>query len=135
MDCIFCKIVNKEIPAQIIFENNDYLAFLDIEPNTVGHTLVIPKKHIASFAGQSNEEAADHMKVVHCVATQLGDVLASAGFNVAINNGQAAGQIVNHVHWHIIPRYDGDGLKHFAHSVEAKNKLEETFKKIYGKIK
>lgn len=135
MDCIFCKIVNKEITAQIIFENDNYLAFLDIEPNTIGHTLVIPKKHIASFAEQSNEEAADHIKTVHCIATQLYGILACAGFNVAINNGRAAGQLINHVHWHIIPRYEGDGLEHFAHSIEAKNKLKETFKKINGQIK
>ncbi len=135
MNCIFCKIINKEIPDHVVFENDDYLAFLDIEPNTVGHTLVIPKKHIGSFAEQSNEEAADHMKVVHSVATQLHSILGSAGFNVAINNGPAAGQIVEHVHWHIIPRYAGDGLEHFAHSLDAKNKLEETFKKINGQIK
>lgn len=135
MNCIFCKIINKEIPAQIIFENNNYLAFLDIQPNTLGHTLVIPKKHVDSFLKQSDEGAADHMKVVHSIATQLHGILGSSGFNVAINNGQAAGQIIEHVHWHIIPRYDGDGLEHFAHSLDAKNKLAETFKKINGQIK
>lgn len=135
MDCIFCKIINKEIPAHIIFESDDYLAFLDIQPNTIGHTLVIPKKHVASFAEQSDEEASDHMKVVHSIATQLHAILGSSGFNVAINNGQAAGQVVEHVHWHIIPRYDGDGLEHWTYSPEAKNKLEEIFKKIYGQIK
>jgi histidine triad (HIT) family protein len=135
MNCIFCKIVNKEIPAHIIFENDDYLAFLDIEPNTIGHTLVIPKKHIASFAEQSDQEAADHMKTVHYIATQLSSILACDGFNAAINNGRAAGQIIDHAHWHIIPRYEGDGLEHFAHSLEAKNQLTETYKKIYGQIK
>ncbi len=135
MNCIFCKIVNKEIPAHIIFENDDYVAFLDIEPNTIGHTLVIPKKHIASFAEQSDESAGDHMKTVHYIATQLSSILACDGFNVAINNGRAAGQIIDHAHWHIIPRYDGDGLEHFAHSLEAKSKLNETFKKINGQIK
>jgi histidine triad (HIT) family protein len=60
--------------------------------------------------------------------------LEADGFNVAINNGQAAGQIINHVHWHIIPRYENDGLLHFVHSEEAKNKLDETLAKLQGKI-
>ncbi len=135
MNCIFCKIINKEIPAQIIFENDGYIAFLDIEPNTLGHTLVIPKKHINNFSEETPEEAADHIRIVHRVATQLKNILPSDGFNVAINNGRAAGQLVDHVHWHIIPRYEGDGLKHFAHSAEAKSKLDEVFNKINGQIK
>lgn len=135
MDCIFCKIVKKEIPAKSIFENDKYLAFLDITPNTIGHTLVIPKKHIDNFAEQSSDEAAEHIRVVHQIAGQLQNILEADGFNVAINNGQAAGQIINHVHWHIIPRYKNDGLLHFAHSEEAKNKLDETLKKINGQIK
>jgi histidine triad (HIT) family protein len=135
MDCIFCKIVKKEIPARIIFENDKYLAFLDITPNTIGHTLVIPKKHINNFVEQSSDEVAEHIKLVHQIAGQLQNILEADGFNVAINNGQAAGQIINHVHWHIIPRYENDGLLHFAHSEEAKNKLDETLKKINGQIK
>ncbi len=135
MDCIFCKIINKEIPAKIIFENNDYLAFLDIEPNTLGHSLVIPKKHVENFAAQSDEQAAAHMQMVHHIALQLATLLESDGFNIAINNGRAAGQLVDHVHWHIIPRYTGDGLQHFTHSPEAKEKLDEVFKKLNAQIK
>lgn len=135
MNCIFCKIINKEIPARIIFENDDYLAFLDIEPNTLGHSLVIPKKHIENFAAQTDDQAAEHMRVVHRIGLQLHRLLSSAGFNVAINNGRSAGQLVDHVHWHIIPRYEGDGLQHFAHSPEAKEKLDEVFKKLNAQIK
>lgn len=135
MDCIFCKIVNKEIPAKIFFENEKYLAFLDITPNTIGHSLVIPKEHVDNFSSESDQQAAEHIKVVHQIAPQLVNVLGADGYNVAINNGAAAGQLIMHAHWHIIPRYHDDGLKHFAHSEEAKNKLDETFNKLDAKIK
>ena len=135
MECIFCKIVNKDIPARIIFENENYLSFLDIEPNSIGHALVIPKKHITNFTAETPEQAAEHMKITHQIARQLNELLSSDGFNVAINNGRVAGQLIDHVHWHIIPRYANDGFEHFPHSQAAKNKLDETFKKIHGQIK
>lgn len=134
MDCIFCKIVNKEIPAKIIFENDKYLAFLDITPNTIGHTLVIPKEHIDSFSDENDQQAAEHIQVVHKIAPQLVKIVGADGYNVAINNGAAAGQIIMHAHWHIIPRYRDDGLKHFAHSEEARGHLDQTFNKLSGKI-
>lgn len=135
MDCIFCKIVNKEIPAKIIFENDKYLAFLDITPNTIGHTLVIPKEHVDSFSNESDQQAVEHIQAVHKIAPQLVKIVRADGYNVAINNGAAAGQIIMHAHWHIIPRYHHDGLKHFDHSEEAKNKLDDTFNKLNAKIK
>lgn len=135
MECIFCKIVNKDIPARIIFENENYLSFLDIEPNSIGHALVIPKKHITNFTAETPEQAAEHMKITHQIARQLNELLSSDGFNVAINNGRVAGQLVDHVHWHIIPRYTNDGFEHFPHSQAAKSKLDETYNKLNGQIK
>lgn len=135
MNCIFCQIIKKEIPARIIYEDNNFLAFLDIEPNTYGHTLVIPKIHADNFSSLSAQAAADLILAVHKIAPQLVDVLGADAYNLAINNGRAAGQLVDHAHWHIIPRWTDDNLIHWPHSQIAKEKLEETFAKLQGKIK
>jgi len=134
MNCLFCKIINKEIPAKVIYEDENYLSFLDINPNTKGHALVIPKKHVATFVELSGAEAADLAQVVHKIAPQLIDALGANGFNLGLNNGPAAGQIVEHVHWHIIPRYTGDGLVHWSADQTESARLDDTLAKIKGKI-
>ncbi len=135
MDCIFCKIIKKEIPAMFIYEDDKFLSFLDIEPNTIGHALVIPKEHIENFSSLSSQLAAELIQVVHKIAPQLVKILGADGYNLAINNGQAAGQLINHAHWHIIPRYLDDNLVHWPHSQDAKEKLTSTFAKLEDKIK
>ena len=135
MNCIFCQIIKKEIPARIVYEDAKFLAFLDIEPNTHGHTLVIPKNHADNFTSMSSVAAAELIQVVHKIAPQLVEVLDADGYNLAINNGRAAGQLVDHAHWHIIPRWTDDNLIHWPHSQIAKEKLEETFAKLQDKIK
>lgn len=135
MDCIFCKIIAKEIPASILYEDENFLAFLDIEPNTHGHTLVIPKKHAVNFTVLGQAELSSLMQAVHKIAPQLVNILEADGYNLALNNGAAAGQLIEHVHWHIIPRWTNDNLIHWPHSQEAKNKLAETFNKLKGQIK
>ena len=134
MDCLFCKIINKEIPAKIIYEDDNYLSFLDINPNTKGHTLVIPKKHTDTFNNLSDQEAGDLALKVHYIAQRLIKLLNTEHYNLGLNNGSNAGQIVNHVHWHIIPRYENDGLKHWGAKKEEIDILEETFNKLKGKI-
>lgn len=108
-DCLFCKIVRKEIPANVLHENDRTLCFLDIKPVNPGHALVIPKKHFDDYASTS-DEALREMAVM---ARRLGEAmlksLGAAGFNLAVNNGHAAGQLVGHVHLHVIPRFEGDG--------------------------
>jgi histidine triad (HIT) family protein len=135
MNCIFCKIINKEIPAKIIYEDDNFLAFLDIEPNTYGHTLVISKNHADNFTSMSSSAVAELIQVVHKIAPQLVEILGADGYNLAINNGRAAGQLVDHAHWHIIPRWVDDNLIHWPHSQIAKEKLAETFTKLEGRIK
>ncbi len=135
MDCIFCKIIKKEIPAKIIYEDDKFLSFLDIEPNTEGHALVISKDHVENFSSLSAQAAAELIQAVHKIAPQLARILGADGYNLAINNGRAAGQLVDHAHWHIIPRYVGDNLVHWPHSQAAKEKLDLTFTKIEGQIK
>jgi histidine triad (HIT) family protein len=108
-DCLFCKIVRKEIPATVVHENDRTLCFMDIKPVNAGHMLVIPKKHFDDYASTS-DEALREMAVI---ARRLGEAamkaLGAPGFNLAVNNGAAAGQLVGHVHLHVIPRFEGDG--------------------------
>ena len=134
MNCLFCQIIKKEIPAHIIYEDDNYLSFLDINPNAKGHSLVIPKKHTLDFNSLTNEEAGSLASQVHYIASRLSKALNTKDYNLGLNNGSQAGQIVNHVHWHIIPRYKDDGLKHWTSNKEERESLAETLKILKGKI-
>lgn len=108
-DCIFCKISEGVIPSHKIYEDDYALAFLDIFPHAKGHTVIIPKKHFASLDDIGLEEWNFLMSAVYKVAKKVEEVLKPDGMNIAMNNKPVAGQAVPHMHWHIFPRYDGDG--------------------------
>ena len=110
-DCIFCKIIKGEIPCHKVYEDSEFLAFLDISPVKPGHTLVIPKEHFENFSETSNEVLAKMMAVIDKVSKAIIKAADAKGFNLMLNNGKVAGQIIDHTHFHIIPRYDGDGLQ------------------------
>ena len=107
-DCIFCKIVGKEISSKIVFENESNLAFLDINPISEGHTIVIPKNHYKTIEDMPNDELNRLFQAVKQVAILLHNKLNLDGYNIVQNNYKAAGQEVNHSHIHIIPRSFGD---------------------------
>jgi histidine triad (HIT) family protein len=110
-DCIFCKIVNGEIPATKVFENEHVLAFLDISQVTKGHTLVIPKIHKENVYELTPEMARNIYEVVPSIANALKKTFDPVGLNTVNNNGEQAGQSVFHFHLHLIPRYSqGDGF-------------------------
>jgi histidine triad (HIT) family protein len=113
MDCIFCKIVTKEIPAGIFYENDAVIAFVDIRPSAPGHVLIVPKQHsdntLSASAHALDGTIAAVKKVVPAVLVATG----ATGWNLIANNGAAAGQVVLHTHWHIIPRHADDGLRHW----------------------
>ena len=104
--CIFCKIINKEIPGHIIYEDNHVLAFLDISQSTKGHTLIIPKNHAQDVFSMTPEDMAHIFTIVPKLATALKSTFNANGLNIVNNNGEAAGQTVFHYHVHLIPRYD-----------------------------
>ncbi len=109
-DCIFCKIARKEIKAEIIEESDNFLAFPDAKPLAAGHTLIIPKKHFVNLVDIPSvlgNELLDIIKKVIEKKIKSG----SDGFNVFTNVGEAAGQIVKHLHYHIVPRKKSDNLK------------------------
>ena len=107
-DCIFCKICRGEIPCEKIWESEEFLAFADANPIGVGHTLVIPKKHFETLLDLDKEFSEKYISALQSVGKILMKKYNSDGFNVVLNNGQSAGQIVGHVHFHILPRKKGD---------------------------
>ena len=107
-DCIFCKIVARKIPAHVVYEDLSTLAFLDIAPASEGHCLVIPKKHYAKLHEMSSKDAASLGSSLAKVASAISKL--SPNYNLLQNNGEAAGQVVNHVHFHITPRSQQDGI-------------------------
>ncbi len=107
--CIFCKIVNKEIPAKIIYEDDEIMAFLDINPRNEGHTLVIPKKHYDNLLEAPDNTLAEMMRVAKLLCQRMKNKLNAKGFNIVINVEKVAGQEINHLHLHIVPRYAEDG--------------------------
>ncbi|MFX1258999.1 MAG: HIT family protein [Promethearchaeota archaeon] len=107
-DCIFCQIVKKRIPSKIIFENERFLAFLDIFPISKGHTIVIPKNHHKNIEDIPEEELSGLFKIVKKLATLIHKQIKIDGYNILQNNFKAAGQVINHFHVHIIPRNETD---------------------------
>ena len=134
-ECVFCKVINKEIPANIIYEDDKFLTFLDISPINKGHVLVIPKEHYENFLETPAELLAEMAKVVKKVGEAVRQATGAEGINFGVNNGKAAGQIIFHTHWHIIPRFFNDGLKlwgsgQYENDEEAKSVAEKIKEKI-----
>lgn len=110
-NCIFCDIVSRITPAEILFENEDALCILDINPIHYGHSLVIPKSHCRDFLDLPSSSFAGVLQAVHTVARAIVGSLDLEGFNIFSNNGRIAGQSVFHFHFHITPRYEDDNIK------------------------
>jgi diadenosine tetraphosphate (Ap4A) HIT family hydrolase len=111
MSCVFCAVVAGDAPAVRIFEDDDYLAFLDIRPFTRGHTLVIPKQHSVDLTDTPPEALAGMLAVGQRIARASRDSgLHADGNNLVINDGRAAFQSVFHIHLHVVPRRNGDKL-------------------------
>ncbi len=108
-DCIFCKIVAGEIPSTKVYEDDHVLAFMDIGPLVRGHTLVIPKTHFDPLADTPDDVLARVIAVVRRVARAQVDGLGADGVNIHQANGAVAGQVVPHLHFHVVPRFANDG--------------------------
>lgn len=114
-DCVFCKIVAGEIPTDIVYQDEHTLAFLDIQPSATGHTLVIPKKHAESIFDVDEVTLARTMETVRKVAPAVRDGAEAKGVHINSNHGAAAGQIVFHLHFHILPRHDRSEFEFWGH--------------------
>lgn len=109
-DCIFCKIASGQIPALKIFEDDVVVAFIDIGPISEGHTLVVPRQHVERVHSCPPELLGKVWTRLDKIASAVASAMDSDGYNVLCNNGRAAGQVVEHLHFHIIPRRTGDGV-------------------------
>ena len=109
-DCIFCKIINGEIPSATVFENDEFKVILDRFPSGEGHVLIIPKNHVANIFEIDEEQAGRLFSLAVKVSKVMKEVFGFENMNVLQNNGAVAGQSVFHFHMHLIPRYENDGI-------------------------
>jgi histidine triad (HIT) family protein len=112
--CTFCKIARKEASASIAYEDEDVIAFMSIHPINVGHTLVVPKKHYENIYEIPEEEVAHLYKVVKKLAYAVKKAVDAEGIRIVQNNGEAAGQVIFHMHVHIIPMNNDHSWSHHA---------------------
>lgn len=137
MNCTFCRIVAGKLPAEIVYEDQQVMAFLDANPLNPGHTLVIPKAHVESLSELPEEACGPLLSTAVRVARAAREALGAAGVNLVVNDGRAAGQAIPHLHLHVIPRFPGDGggsfhsllaVKHHLDLSETARKLRETLR-------
>ena len=121
-DCLFCKIVAGDVPSHKVYENENVYAFLDIGPVSTGHALFIPKEHATDLCSGSRKVACDVMGAIHDVAPKIMEALGASAFNLGVNHGADAGQIVFHTHVHFMPRYAGE-LRTFEKSQPSQEEL------------
>ncbi len=131
-DCLFCKIVNKEIPAETIYEDAHTLAFLDIMPKAPGHTMVIPKIHAENILDLPEGEIGPLFASVRKLAERLTRVLKTDGLTIGVNQGKASGQTVEHLHVHLLPRFKSDrgGSIHSVVENPPKESVKEIAKRL-----
>ncbi|HYC82981.1 MAG TPA: HIT family protein [Candidatus Paceibacterota bacterium] len=129
-DCIFCRIIAKEIPANIVFEDDRFLAFLDIQPVNGGHTLLLPKDHYRNLLEMPPELLPPLGLRLKTVGQAVKAATNAQGLNIIANNEPAAGQVVFHTHIHLIPRFDGDGFEHWKGKTLSEEETLQLRKKI-----
>jgi histidine triad (HIT) family protein len=129
-DCIFCKIIKNEIPGHKVYEDKYTLAFLDIAPTSPGHVLVVTKDHVERFEELDEVLLDAIMNTVQKIAKVMKQAVGCPAYNLIVNNGEEAGQIIHHFHIHIVPRKAGDDLEAFPAGKYESGEAEEIAKKI-----
>lgn len=130
MSCVFCKMVAGEIPLYKVYENDEVLAFLDNNPVNYGHTLIIPKEHHENLIDTPDDLLCEIITVVKKLAPAVKAAVGLKAHNVIVNSGEEAGQVVFHTHFHIIPRFKGDGFGKFRVGPYKEGQAEKMVKKI-----
>ena len=132
--CIFCKIVRGELPSIKVYEDADTLAILTIQPTNTGHTLVIPKEHVRNVFEVTTQSWGKIQETVRKVASAVEKGMQADGVNINMNNREHAGQVVNHIHVHLIPRFKGDGLPLWPHHDRRDDEGENIAAKIRREV-
>ncbi len=122
-DCVFCKMIKGEIPSYKVYEDKTVVAFLDINPVHEGHVLVLPKKHVVNLEDVSEKLLNKTIKIVKKFGQSIKDNLAP-GYNIIVNNDPVAGQEIQHLHFHVIPRYDKDRLTTWTRNQYGEGRVE-----------
>lgn len=131
-NCIFCKLANGVFQTNVVYEDDTFTAFLDASPAAKGHTLIVPKQHVANVFEMTDDLGEKIYPVVKKIAARQKEVLGCDGVNVIQNNGQAAGQTVFHFHIHMIPRFENDGVRHEWIQIEVS---DDEQKEVCDKLK
>ncbi len=130
-ECIFCKIVKSEVPSSKVYEDEIVISFLDIMPANKGHCLIVPKKHYETLFDIPDKDLGKIMQAAKKIAKALSLSVGNGAYNVLMNSGKDAGQLVNHSHIHVIPRFKGDMLRlQWSHKKYRGNELQEFAEKI-----
>lgn len=125
MDCIFCKIISGELPCYKIFEDKYTFAFLDIAEDADGHTIVVPKKHVKNILDCDDETLGHIMSTIKRISHHYVDACGYQGINLLNANEISAQQSVFHLHFHILPRKENDGMNAWPKLGKSKNTLED----------
>lgn len=133
-DCIFCKIIKGDIPSSKIYENDKVYAFLDISPVNKGHALIVPKKHSKNMLEDDDDDLKAVIHASKIVAKAIIMAVRADGFNLGVNTNSAAGQVVFHTHFHIIPRFNDDGLKQWTGAPYEDNEMQSIQNKILNSL-
>ncbi len=133
MDCIFCKIGAKEIPAMMVYEDDHAFAILDITPRAPGHAMVIPKIHASTLLDLPGAEIGPVFEALKKVTARIEEVLRPDGFTIGVNHGDVSGQTVKHLHIHILPRWRGD--KGSSLHAVVNNPPQEELKDLAARLK
>ncbi|MDP3735280.1 MAG: HIT family protein [bacterium] len=130
MDCLFCNIIAKKFPAVFVYEDEKVAVFLDINPTNPGHTLVVPKAHFENIFDVTEETFCDVAAATKRLAPAIRAAVGADGINLMVNNGRAAGQLIPHIHLHIVPRLMADGFRHWKGAPYKNGEIEQVAEKI-----
>lgn len=135
-DCIFCKIAKKEIGSEtVIYEDADFVSFLDLNPVNKGHALIIPKSHYTDILETNEKELSKMLILAKKLAVAIMKATDAKGFNLTINTKPEAGQTVFHTHLHIVPRFKGDGFEHWKGTPASSEERSKVAKLIQQQLK
>ncbi len=134
MDCLFCNIIAKKFPAVFVYEDEKVAAFLDIKPVNPGHTLCVPKAHFANIFDVTEETFCDVAAATKRIALAIRAAVDADGINLIVNNDRAAGQLVPHIHLHIVPRFLTDGFHHWKGAPYKQGEIEGVAAEIRARL-
>lgn len=129
-DCIFCKIIAGDMPSHTIYEDDDVVAFMDINPVNPGHVLIVPKEHAENFLKSSQDTMCKLMSVATSITPAILEAVEADSCNFTTNCGRSAGQVVFHTHFHIIPRFPTDGHEQWQRKGDEQDDLKALAEQI-----